>query len=425
MKRIRLTVSVIIISAITLLLLSCGGGLEVVIDLEAAKIQFLTWIGNQEDVPDHCVGNFLQVLNPGDIISSHEPCGDLTQARDSAPMTEPGWLFYLDEQPGGMYNHPGKIFAISKSGKIVYEEDTQGWPTVNGEIPDIMKEPVSSRITTTPSIHVVYNPKQILVPVGIIKHPWITQIFFRIHGAVVINGLTPSQNLYHEATQAHLMMEDAMKDLFGAARVKTVAYPNNLNANIATAVSNLVLNEKVTNITLYIIAHGGIEAVNMGGYYYGCPTLKALMESYPDVDFTLIIETCHGGSWKDYFQALGAAGMPNLDMCIASTSRDKGAYPDWDSADGITDWNGPDDEFVEFTSDFILQMEHYTDPANWQIVQTLTNPVFTNNMLKLYYICFINARNKNYPTPYAATQASYVLTERTPINIQEPEIYYK
>jgi len=294
------------------------------------------------------------------------------------------------------------------------------------QLPDIMKEPVSSRITTNPNDYTVYNPSQVLVPVGIIKYPWINQIYFRIHGAVVIDGLTPTQNLYYEATQAHLMMKDAMEDLFGSDRVRTVAHPNNHPNYITAAVNDLILTEKVTNITLYIIAHGNIERVNMGGNNYTCANLKTLMDANPTVRFTLIIETCRGGSWKDYFQALGAAGVPNLDMCIASTTRDKSAYPDWDYSDGQTDHNAADDEFVEFTSDFILQMERWTATANWPTIQGLTTPSFGNdNTLKLYYYCYKCVKNRNYPAASLPIYESYVLTERTPILIQEPEIYYQ
>ena len=424
MKRIKLAILVVLIMVLSFMLLSCGGGgVAVVIDVTTAKAQFVTWIGNQEDVPGNAVGNFLCTLNVGDVISSEDPTAEQLQQRQSDPVNEAGWLFYLDEEPGGFYPHPGRILAISQTGKIMYQEETEGWPKVNGQLPDVMKDPVSTRITTTPNDYTVYNPAEVLIPVGIIKNPWIIQWFFRIYGAVVIDGLTPSQNLYYEATQAHLMMTDAMNDLFGSDRVRTVAYPNNTSSYINSAVSNLVLTEKVNNITLYIIAHGSIEHVNMGGYSYSCANLKALMDTYPDVRFNLIIETCRGGSWKDYFQALGATGVPNLDMCITSTTRDKSAYPDWDYSDGQTDHNASEDEFVEFTSDFILQMEFWTATANWPTIQGLTSPSFPNNTLKLYYYCYHCVKNRYYPAAALPIYQSYVLTERTPILIQEPEIY--
>lgn len=423
MKRIKIVTLILMITLLSFWLSSCGGGIA--FNLTTAKAQFMTWIGDQAGVPANAVGNFLCELKTGDEISSKDPSEEISSTRQSGPINEDGWLFYLDEQPGAFYPHPGRILAISKTGKILFQEQTQGWPLVNKQLPDIMKEPVSSRITTATSNYMVYNPAQVLVPVAILKYPWIIQVFFRIYGAVVIDGLTPSQNLYYEATQAHLMMEDAMQDLFGDDRVRTVSYPNNLSANINAAVADLVNNEDVNNITLYIIAHGGHQYVNMGGYGYSCANLKTLMDSYPNVHFNLIIETCHGGSWKDYFQALGAAGMPNLDMCISSTTSEKSAYPDWDYSNGITDHNAADDEFVEFTSDFILQMEFWTATANWPTIQGLTTPAFANNTLKLYYYCYKCVKNRNYPAAALPIYESYVLTERTPILIQEPEIYYQ
>ncbi len=406
------------------IIVSCAGGV-IGFNLTQAKAAFVTWIGNQAGVPPEAVGAYVGAFNAGDLISSENPAPVAgISPRQSPPMTEAGWLFYLDEQPGAFYSHPGKIFAVGQSGQILFSENTQGWPTINGTPPDYVLEKASTRIASETNTITVYNPSHVYVPVGIIRWPGVIAHLIR-SGAVVTNGLTPTQSLYYEASQAHDMMTNAMEDLMGVTYVQAVDYPDNTPTDVASAVSYLVNTMKVSNITMYFIAHGNIELMNVGGVYYYASTLKALIDTYPNVRFNLIFETCHGGSWTDYFQTLGAAGVPNVDMSISSTSRTKGAYPDWDYSSGLTDYNAAQDEFVEFTSDFILQMEYYTATANWPTVTGLTTPALANNKLRLYYLCFTNARNRNYPVAGTPSSDSYVLTERTPISIQEPQIYYQ
>ena len=423
MKRIKIIVLFLLITLFSFWLSSCGGGIAIGIDLAGAKAQFVTWINNQAGVPGNAVGNYICTLNIGDIISTETPGNEQTHARQSVPMNEAGWLFYLDEQPGGFYPHSGKILAISKTGKIMHQEETQGWPTVNQQVPQIFKEPNSTRITKDPGEWTVYNPEQVFIPVVIFKWYDILPIYLRVYGAVVTCGLTPTQNLYFETMQVSDQMFDALWDLFacsaGDERVVKLENPDNQAADIAAAVADLVNNKNVNNLTLYFIAHGGHQYMSMGGYGYDCATLKAMMDLYPNVHFNLIFETCHGGSWTDYFQA---QALPNVDMVISSTTSDKNAYGDWDSAEGITDHNWNEDQYIEFTSDFLLQMEYWTDPAHWPTIQAL--PLFSNNTLRLYYYCYHCVKNRNYPGAGASITQSYVLTERTPILIQEPQIYH-
>ncbi|HOH11647.1 MAG TPA: hypothetical protein PK291_00215, partial [Thermotogota bacterium] len=208
------------------------------------------------------------------------------------------------------------------------------------------------------------------------------------------------ENLYTEASNAQAMMVDAMKKLFNTATtginyVQDVKYPNNKPANVAAAINDLVENKKVTHIVLYYIAHGNIELMSVGGIYFYASQLKTLMETYSTVKFILLVETCHGGSWPDYFRNLSPR-LLNLRLAIASTSRNQGAYPDWDEAGGLIDYNRFDDQWVEFTSDFLLKMEYYTSEAHWGEVTSLTTPALENNILKLFWLCYDRAKADNW-----------------------------
>jgi len=418
-KTIKLISVILIIGIIIIATQACTGVIGGGITYDGAVTLFINWATGL-GVPAESVGVFVEAVAAGDVISSEDP-GEIpgvgVEARASAPLTEAGWLFYLDEQPGGFYSHPGRIIVLGQSGQTLYTENTTGVPTVNGARPTLFNSPASTIYGVT---RAVWNPSNILIPVGIIKWPGVIFQLAR-YGAVVTNGLTPTQNLYTEASNAHDMMVDAMEDLMNNGglydHVRSVDYPNNSPTDFANAVADLVNNKKITDITIYFIAHGNIQYMNIGGTGYYASTLKTLINSYPNVNFSVIIESCHAGSWRAYFQ--DPANLPaNLDIIIASTSSAKGAYPDWDNSSGLVDFNAAADQWVEFTSDFILQMEYYTDPAHWGTVTGLTTPALPNNKVRLYYLSYMKVKSTNPPVN------SLVLTERTPIAIQEPEMYH-
>jgi hypothetical protein len=216
-------------------------------------------------------------------------------------------------------------------------------------------------------------------------------------------------------------MTKAMEDVMDSGvrgtydYVRSVDYPSNTPADVANAIAGLIgAPNYVNNLTLYFIAHGNINYMNIGGVGYNASTLKTLIQSYPNVNFSIIVETCHGGSWKDYFQA---EGLGNVDIVIASTSASKGAYPDWDNSAGIADYNAADDQWVEWTSDFILQIVYYSSAAHWPEVTAFAAAHFVNTKVGLYYMCFQRVKGLTPPN------TSLVLTERPGIAIQDPQVY--
>ncbi|HNW47882.1 MAG TPA: hypothetical protein PKN02_10865 [Thermotogota bacterium] len=411
MKRRFMNIGIcVLVFGLVVALNSCGA--VGVVTLEDAKIQFIGWIGGQ-GVGEHAIGQYLGEVSAGDEVGSFNPAAlpDGATERGSGPLSENGWLFYVDEWPGSFYSHPGRICVIGKSGRILYSVETQGWPVVNGVKPASMNRTFQAMLADTSMT--IYNPKNIAIwP----EFRWPVIVFrMRQFGAVVVNGLTPTQSLYTEASNIHAMMVDAMKKLFNSPTVavdyvKRVENPNNKPTDVADAIRDLVENKKVNYIVLYYIAHGNIEYMSVGGTGFNASQLETLMASYPGVKFILFVETCHGGSWRDYFRDLSPR-LLNLKMVIASTSRDQGAYPDWDVAHGQTDVNGNDDQWIEFTSDFLLKMEYYTSEAHWGEVTGLTFPAFDNNILRLFWLCYQRAQND-----------SWILPQNT--GHQSPQIFY-
>ena len=395
-------------------IISCSGtGTQVTITYDTARTIFLTWIGEQ-DSKDESVGMFLSEVQAGETVGA-EVIGEGTSSiRQARELSKGGWLFYLDEAPGGFYNHPGKILVIGKNGDKLYEKETVGRPVVNGEPPEVLTKKLKERFVAD---YVIWNPVEIYIPdythivVDII-------LYMKSYGAVVVNGLRPSESLYSEASDVHDDVVDAMEQLMGPSYVEAVDYPDNATIDIQNAVQTLIDDHiRMSNITIYIVAHGGHQYMSVGGTGFSTNSLVTLMNAYPNINFSVIIETCHGGSWTDYFDGL-ATPHPNLDLFIASTRSDQGAYPDYDTYYSVVDHNGADDQYVEFTSDFLLQIDYYTQSANWPTVTGLTYPTFANNYLKLYYLAFKKVKTNN---PGAN---SLVIFERSSLNFQSPQIYF-
>jgi len=404
----------ILVIIVSLGIISCSGtGTQVTITYDNARTIFLSWIGEQ-DSKDESVGMFLSEVQAGETVGAEVIGGETSSIRQARELSKDGWLFYLDEAPGGFYNHPGKILVIGKNGEKLYEEETTGRPVVNGVPPEVLTKPLKERFVEE---YVIWDPVTIYIP--IYSHIAVDIIqYMKSYGAVVVNGLRPSESLYSEASDVQDDVVDAMEQLMGASYVEAVDYPSNTPTDIQNAVQTLIDDHiRMLNITIYIIAHGGHQYMRVGGVGFTTNTLVTLMNAYPEVNFSVIIETCHAGSWTDYFGGL-ATPHENLDLFIASTRSTQSAYPDYDTYHSVVDHNGNDDQYVEFTSDFLLQIDYYTQAANWPTVTGLTYPSFSNNYLKLYYLAYKKVKTNN---PGAN---SLVIFERSSLNFQSPQIYF-
>ncbi|HNW47814.1 MAG TPA: hypothetical protein PKN02_10480, partial [Thermotogota bacterium] len=303
-----------------------------------AKDQFIDWLLTQE-VGERAIGLYLGPVSAGDVVGSFGPAPlpERAPERGSDPLPEKGWLFYVDEWPGSFYSHPGKIYVISETGRILYSVETQGWPVVNGVKPASMNRTFQEMLEDLSTT--IYKPIEFAIIRPEFRWYDVVQRFYRTYGAVVVNGLTPGESLFTEASNAHAMMVAAMRKLFNtptaaADYVKSIVEPDNKPTDVANAIRDLVENKKVNYIVLYYIAHGDVRYMSVGGEWFHTSRLKTLMESYPGVKFILLVETCRGGSWPDYFRNLSPR-LLNLKMAIASTSWNQGAYPDLDQVGSL------------------------------------------------------------------------------------------
>ena len=436
MKRACFTL--LLIAVLILALIGCTSTL--VYNESGAIDRFLSWLTdngypNPPETP--MVGLLLGEVKKGDVIGSNSPLMESPQ-RASEPLAQNGWLFYIDECPGAFYEHPGRIVVVSTSGAILVNEPTNGWPTVNGNRPIQLNSATSDRYFGA----IVWNPYAWCKPDTHNKTWFPSAISASAKGAVVVNGCLTEETLSAEAKAISKQFLNDMKTLFGNNNVRDLTSPTvmaNPAEQILQAVEYLVVNRDCRNIVLYIIGHGGNDRISIGGTSYRASQLHTLINSYPDVLFSVILETCHAGSWLDNFDGTTSRILENLGLFIASTSADKFAYPDWDQltligifGDGLPvsvlhDHN-KEDSYVEWTSDFLQQLSFWSTGAGWTAVQNYANTHGIETEWSLFYHCFWKVKGAGTVPPpdiFPLGENTLTMTERMYISRQDPQIYKK
>ena len=378
----------------------------------------------------------LGAVAKGNVIASYspvppDPSSAPSTSRGSKPLAENGWLFYLDEQPGAFYEHPGRIVVVGAKGSILFEEQTNGWPTLNGASLSIIPGPSTEEYQNA----IVWNPWKFRKPI-LGKRDWTLPVRFQsVEGAVVVDGLVSGDALYSEVLSMHSQVLADMQSMFGESKVRSVTSPTvvaNPAARIAAAVNELATDEHVNSITIYMIAHGSNDSIGVGGYSYTVHNLRDLIEDQPRIKFCVILETCHGGSWLDNFNGTlpGYPALGNLGLFITTTRAAKGAYPDWDTAvissgTTVTD-RDTSDAYVEWTSDFLKRLADWTSVPNYSIVTNYASSKTIQNEWALYYHCYWSVKGSLSIPPaagFSPGNTTYTLTEWAGVAVQSPQIY--
>ncbi len=405
-------VSIVIVAALIAMLMisSCIPKDPVV----AATRKFIQFIEEEGEPEGPFTGLYLGEVDQDDVIGSESAGGQELQYQLQG-INESGYFFYLDEAPGAFYDHPGKLVVISKGGKVIFDEDTEGWPTINGNIVSSLSD---RNLYAKAVIWDKWKYVREIITGTVVD--W-TQVFSRIKGAVITNGITPTQNLYAEARDVRDLMSNAFKTIMGTDRVRDVKYVAGAAAPnwtaVQTAMNDLLTTEKVNYMTLYFIAHGNTNLMNLGGTTFYANQLRTYILEHSGVKFCIIIESCHSGSWLEGLKSAGVI-PPNVEIIITTTTATKGAYPDWDSAGGAADYN-PSDMYVEWSGDFLQKLSYFTG-TGWPEVTSYASSESIDTLPALLYKCYTAIKGGSPST------TSWTLTERFVAGpVQQPMIYTK
>ena len=280
------------------------------------------------------------------------------------------FFFYLDLAPQSFYAHPVKYILVDEEGNHE-EHDAEWWPKIGGEVPASLVKEVPEREDI-----IAVNVEAAVSSGIVVDYIFPYLISQWTEGFIIVQGLMPSENLYSCAVNTYLngvsffnAYKNAFSDLEGLVQSDATQVLDTIDE---------MAEEDKSVITLYIIAHGNVDYVRLGGQGFTANQFKNKMAEYPDVIFNLILGSCHSGSFIDNLSTLS-------NVCAVETActSDEGAYPDYDSWGSTNDVN-PSDTGSEFTSSIIEAMAKITsDSTKMSSIQTWasTNGVPVTSML--------------------------------------------
>jgi len=182
-------------------------------------------------------------------------------------------------------------------------------------------------------------------------------------GFIVVQGLMTDEPLYDASVDTYLNGVN----FFNAYKNASSEVEGLVQSQAADALDEIdeMAAEGRRIITVYIIAHGSVDSVRLGGEAFSADQFHDKMAEHPDVTFNFILGSCHSGSFIDNLNTLD-------NVCTVQTAcaDDEGAAPDWDSWGSSDDIN-PADVGSEWTSSLIEAMVRIVEnPDTFKSVQT-------------------------------------------------------
>jgi hypothetical protein len=294
-------------------------------------------------------------LSPGAIIL--EDSG--TAARSSLKITleEEMFFFFLDLAPHSFYEHPVKYILVDQEGNHE-EHNAFWWPKIDGVVPEVILKEVPEEDD------VISTNVALAVATGSISDYLISPLVSQwSEGFIVVQGLMPTENLYdcaEDTYQNGLSFFLAYKST--SSRVEGLVQTDALQ--VLSTIDQMATEGK-DMITIYIIAHGGVDSIRLGGQHLYASQFRNKMAAYPDITFNFILGSCHSGSFIDNLNSLD-------NVCVVETacSPDEGASGDVDEWGSSNDYN-PLDVGSEWTSSLIAAMFNITqDSTKMNLIQT-------------------------------------------------------
>jgi len=279
-------------------------------------------------------------LPPGAIIL--EDSGEDEKLRWGIILQEEMFFFFLDLAPYSFYEHPVKYILVDQEGNHL-EQDALWWPKINGVIPEVILKEV-------PDEEDVIQTNVALTPAAGTISPYLFPqlVSQSSEGFIVVQGLMPTESLYNCAVNTYLNginFFDAYKSTFSTVEglVQTDAL------QVLDTIDQMAEEGKDV-ITIYIIAHGGVDSIRLGGQHFYASQFCNKIAAYPDIVFNFILGSSHSGSFIDNLSSLD-------NVCVVETAccSDQGADADigeWGSSDDCN----PLDVGSEWTSSLIAAM---------------------------------------------------------------------
>ncbi len=350
---------------------------------------------NNLEQEDSAAVFYLGDLNEGDVVTEENVEKGVSKDSTSIKVSEPSYLMMIDYAPMSRFSHEVKYVVVSKrTGEVLGGMNARWLPTVNGEILKSAKQ-----LYENPEMAEWYKPSWIFNASGtpinwedFIPPIWVTP---EIEGAIVVNGNDDKHPDVGISTDANNMYE-FYKRFLGSDKTKKLEYPDNTENDLEDAIRDLVNNQHVNDMTIYIVTHGGRDVLVMGDTRMTSTEFKNILQKFPDVTFKIIIDACHSGSFVDDLEDLD-----NVAIVLTATDADHSSYGD---LDGEGDPN-PEDEGGEWTSGFLEDLYEYTmNQADWDYIVWIADVKGVSEKVALYWYAWESAWDKDYARMQGLTE---------------------
>lgn len=326
------------------------------------------------DIPEVKLGEPYRCLKLDDPLPSGtlivEDSGISAKLNLNIALEEEMFFFYLDLAPGSFYAHPVKYILVDEEGN--HEEyDAEWWPKIGGEVPESLVKDIPEQGD------IIAANVETVSPIGIVMEYAFPYLISKwTEGFIIVQGLMPAENLYSCAVNTHLngvSFFNAYKNAFS----DLVELEQSDATQVLDTIEQMV-EEGKSVITIYIIAHGNVDFVRLGGQSFTANQFKNKMAEFPDVIFNFLLGSCHSGSFIDNLSSLD-----NVCAIETACASDEGAWPDKDAHGSTNDVN-PSDTGSEWTSSILEAMAEITsDSTKMSLIQTWasSNSVPVTSML--------------------------------------------
>lgn len=282
-----------------------------------------------------------EALPPGSVIDEDAPNQPAARAAEPKGLTigEESFLFFLDLAPGAFYEHPVKFILVGRSGahQVI---DAVWWPRVNGEMVDEFRD------LTPDDDHVIAgNAVAGAISGGLMQFDVSVVSRVQREGFLIVQGLLQGEDLFEASNDTYfngVAFFNSYKTAFSELNGLVMGDAD----SIFDAIDAMV-EKKLSPITIYIIAHGGVDGVRLGGVWITAQQFHDKFAEHPGTLFNFLLGSCHSGSFIDNLSSLS-----NVRVAQSACAADQSAWPDWDNVSGMADYN-PADSGSEWLSSIL------------------------------------------------------------------------
>jgi hypothetical protein len=192
----------------------------------------------------------------------------------SFTVDEESYFFYLDLAPQSFYEHQVKYVVVGRTSGDYAVTEANWWPKINDSTP-------SQFLKSVPDTNfVIAKNFEIVTPIGQEMTFTLPPLFTQIpEGFIVIQGLMPGEALYDDATTTYWNGYNFF-DSYKNAYSSVIGLVEDAADDVLTEIDNLVDDGKFI-ITIYIIAHGGVDKVKLGGIWIYANEFHNKMQEHP------------------------------------------------------------------------------------------------------------------------------------------------